>query len=364
MTDRPIKRFIDIEIKKDTPRVSSAGFGVVLCLTDSATLTIVDRVKSFSTPQAVNDFFGDGAEYDFALSFFGQDPFYSSPEKLLFGRFLSGDETMEEAISAIEIIDNSWAVIGVVEDLRTDAEMKLLSASIESRYKILIATTNDVNTLTSGDTTTLAYYLKNLNYKRTVLIYYADSSFYPCAAWAGLQTPKAIGSTNWAYKTFGGAGFGGIDIPASSLTKDQIDACYSVNCNVYTETLSADFVHPGITCGGRNADKDGEYIDIIRNVDFLQARTEESLMGLLLEKDIIPMTDGGITIVENRLKSSLDTYGVKTGILEEGTVKVSFPKKSEISQTDRDDRLLPNGVFTADLTGGINKVAIRGTVSI
>ena len=87
-------------------------------------------------------------------------------------------------------------------------------------------------------------------------------------------------------------------------------------------------------------------------------------MSLLLEKDILPMTNAGITMTDTRLKSLLDEYGVKQGILVEGSVETSFPKRSEIPTADRDDRLLPDGTFIAELQGGINKIVVRGTVFI
>ena len=64
------------------------------------------------------------------------------------------------------------------------------------------------------------------------------------------------------------------------------------------------------------------------------------------------------------MKSRLDEYGVKQGILVEGSVTTSFPKRSEVSQSDRDDRLLPDGTFIAELQGGMNKIVVRGTVFI
>ena len=84
----------------------------------------------------------------------------------------------------------------------------------------------------------------------------------------------------------------------------------------------------------------------------------------ILEKDIIPFTNAGITIVDTRLKSRLDEYGVKQNILVEGSIETSFPKRSEVSSSDRDDRLLPDGTFQAELQGGINKIVVRGTVFI
>jgi len=75
MTTRPIKRFIDVEIRKDTPRVSAAGFGIPLCITDSLLLSSTRRHRRFLSAASVDAFFGDGSEESLAAdAFFFQDP--------------------------------------------------------------------------------------------------------------------------------------------------------------------------------------------------------------------------------------------------------------------------------------------------
>lgn len=491
---RPITRFIDVEIRKDTPRVSEAGFNIALVITDSSLISTTTRVKSFTTAAAVSEFFGASSEeYLASDAFFFQDQFLpEQPDELVFGRFadaataallecgnspetdftvwklvtdgeftvdidggtvnvtaldfstvtslddvatvidtglgangscyyldgrfniysattgasstitvldtvavpagtdisgasyLDGDtevsptnpggsilsqgqaaETFSAAIAAIESVNDEWYAITGIKKYRDVSVTEDMADETESRRKMFLLTTNDVNVLTLGSTSTFSYYLKNNNYKRSATIYHNNATLYPDLSWLGQQLPKNLGSTNWAYKTFAGIAEGAqVDIPPVALTQAQIDAALDVNCNVYTSTLGSDFVFFGTMGGGRNADKEGEFIDIIRNIDFLQARTEEQLLSLLLEKDIIPMTNAGITIVDNRLKSALETYGVEQNILVSGTVETTFPKRSEISQSDRDDRLLPDGTFQAELQGGINTVIIRGIVYI
>ena len=491
---RPIKRFIDVEIRKDTPRVSAAGFGILMMITDSLLLSSTVRHKSFLSAAAVDAFFGDGTEESLAAdAFFFQDPFLENqPGEIQFGRFvddaiaaliecgsspetdfevwklisdgefgvtidgglidlaaldftavtslddvavvidtalgangdcyflinrfniisgttgaastitllstvaapagtdisgsdyLDGDvivgptnlggsilsqgqiaEDFATAITAIENVNGDWYAMGALKKYRDTTDAKDMADEIESRRKMFFIATNDVNTLVLNDTSTFMYYLKNLNYKRSAGEYHDNANLYPEVSLMGQQLPKPVGSTNWAYKTHAGIAEGAeVDIPAVVLSELQKDAALDVNCNVYTTVLAADFVYLGTMGGGKNVDKEGEFIDIIRNIDFLQARTEEGLMSLLLEKDIIPFTNAGITIVDTRLKSRLDEYGVKQGILVEGSIITTFPKRSEVSQSDRDDRLLPDGTFIAELQGGINKVVIRGTVFI
>jgi len=497
---RPITRFVDVEIRKDTPRVSAAGFGVLIVLTNSTTITTAQRVKRFLSLAGVNTVFADTTEEGkSADAFFQQDPFLSDqPDEILFGRyvddaiaaviecgdspetdvdtwkaisdgefgvtidgglvdvasldfssvtsrddvasvidtglgangncvyllnrfiinsgttgaastitlldtvavpagtdisgtgFLDGDvivsaenpggsrlsqgqvaETIEEAITAIEAVNNDWYALGTVKVLRdgytvgTEIVVDAIADSIESRRKMALIATNDANTLVLGSTSTVSAKTKAKNYKRTGFIYHDNSTLYPDMSWLGQQLPKPVGSTNWAYKELAGIAQGAaVEIPAVALTEAQLDAALDVNCNVYASTLGADFVFFGTFAGGKNIDKEGEFIDIIRNIDFLQARIEEGLLSLLLEKDIINMTNAGIGIVENRTINLLQQYGVDQGILIDGSVIVTYPKRSEISQSDRDDRKLPDGTFTAELTGGINTIILRGIVSI
>jgi len=493
---RPITRFVDVAVEKGTPSVSAAGFGVLMCITDSDLITSSRRARSFTTLASVTAFFGASTEEEkYADAFFNQDPqLENQPDELVFGRFvdasvaailecgdsplttiatwaavsdgeftididggtinvtaldftagpvtslddvatvidtglgangscyylggrfniysattgaastitlldtvaapagtdisgsgfLDGDiiasptntggsvlsqgqiaETFATALTAIEAVNTDWYAMGGLVQFRDLDVTEDMADEIESRRKMFFIATNDANTLVSGTTSTYMYYLKNANYGRSGGIYCDNTTLYPDASLMGQQLPKDIGSTNWSYKELAGIAEGAaVDIPATVLTQAQIDVALAFNCNVYTETLAADFVYFGTMGGGRNVDKEGEYIDIVRNIDFLQARVEEGLLSLLLEKDIIPYTNGGITIVDNRLKSRLDQYGVKQGILVEGSVVTYFPKRSETTQANRDDRLLPSGTFTAELSGGINTVVVRGTVSI
>lgn len=494
---RAIKRFIDVEIRKDTPRVSAVGFGIPLVLTNNVLLSIARRHRRFTTAASVQSFFGSASEeYKTADAYFYQAPFnVNQPEEIQFGRFVSEDskalleggsspltdldtwkavadgefkitidstvqnvsgldfssvtslddvasviqagldgednlatcyflinrfnfqskttgatstitlletvdtpvgtdisgtgfldadtaysvlnpggaylsqgqvlETVDTALAAIEDVNSDWYTLCIIKIFRDTNTIQDIADYIESKRKMFLSATNDANVLVLGSTATNCHYVKNANYKRTGFIYHNDSGLYPDLSWIGQQLPKAMGSTNWAYKTLAGIAEGAlVDIPALDLSEAQKDAALDVNCNVYTTTLGASFTYFGTMGGGKNVDKEGEYIDIVRNIDFLQSRVEEGLLSLLLERDIVPFTNAGINMVDTRLQSLLTEYGVIQGILIEGTIQTSFPKRSEVSSIDRDDRKLPDGIFTAELQGGINTVIVRGTVYV
>ena len=491
---RAIKRFIDVEVRKDTPRVSAAGFGIPNVVTDDSLITTSARIKKFTSASAVGDFFGtDSEEHKAADAYFFQDPFLEEqPEDLWFCRFADADtsaviecgqapendfevwklvadgefgvtidaglvdtaaldftsvtsmddvaaviaaglgangdcifvdgrfqvispttgaastitllqtvaapagtdisvaaymdgdvlatpalplgsvlsqgqvaETVAAAIAAIRNVDDDWYCLAAILKYRDTTEADEMADEIEPLRKMFYIATNDTNTLILGNDANFCAKTKTKNYARSGATYHDIAALYPDMSDLGQQLPKEIGSTNWAYKTRAGIAEGAlVDIPAVALTQDQIDAALDKNCNLYTSTLGSDFTYWGTMLGGKNIDKDGEYIDIIRNIDFLQTRIEEQQLSLHLEKDIIPFDNPGITTEENRLKSSLDTYGVKQGILVEGSVTTSFPKRSETTQEQRDDRTLPDGKFVGELKGAIDTVIIRGTVFI
>jgi len=494
MTLQSIKRVVDVEIRKDTPRVSAVGFGILLIITNNPLLSIARRHKRFTTAESVNNFFGSNSEEAKAANaYFFQDPFNSKqPEELHFGKFanidtsgflecgdspetdievwkaitdgefkitidatayniagldfssvtslvdiatvidtalgvngdcyflinrfnfnskttginstitlletvdtpagtdisginyLDGDiiqsvanpggsylsqgqvaEDFAIALAAIETANNDWYAMSAIKIFRDVSSSENMADEIENRRKVFLIATNDSNTTVLSNTSTFAYYLKNNNYRRTAVIYHDNADLYPDISWLGLQLPKDIGSTNWAYKILAGTLEGAsVNITSVNLTEDQKDAVEDVNANFYSALLNANIIYPATMGGGKNIEKDGEYIDIIRNIDFLQARVEEGLLSLLIEKEIIPFTNAGIAIVDNRLKLLLQQHGVDQNILIAETIETFFPTRSEVSQEDRDNRKLPNGTFQAELKGAINTVIVRGTVYI
>lgn len=265
-------------------------------------------------------------------------------------------ETVAEAVEAIENTDNEWYASSAISAFRDSDDAREMADEIESRRKMFFIETNDTNTLVEGSTSTYGYYIYNAEYDRSNAFYRTIETDHPIASELGLQLPKEMGSTNWAYKQLAGIAEGAAaNIDPDVLTEAQKNAAQGINVTLYTETFGTAFTYFGRTGSG-------EKISTIRNTDFLQARIEEDLLNLFLNTEIIPFSNAGISIADNQLKSSLDLWGVKQGILVEGSVVTSFPSREEVSSTDREAGLLPDGTFTAQLQGVIDTVIIRGTV--
>jgi hypothetical protein len=108
----------------------------------------------------------------------------------------------------------------------------------------------------------------------------------------------------------------------------------------------------------------GEFIDVIRGVDWLHARLQERIYSRLVNLDKIPFTDAGIAIIEAEVRAQLQT-GIDNGFLTANPAPtVTVPLAADVSANDKASRLLPDIEFTAYLAGAVHKVQIDGVVTL
>jgi hypothetical protein len=369
-------RYVDVVITKETALLSAAGFGVPILLTDNvATIDTTTRVKTYLSLAAVEEDFADTTdEYKAAKAYFNQQPENKrQPEKLLIGCWdRVGGEDIKDALEAIRNVNDDWYVMGITASLRTyESDLETLATEIEAMRKVLILGSNNADMLTLSDTTNLLYKLRNKDtsgYKRTMIVYHDDATLYPDWSIMGEFLPIEPGKSQMAYHILAGTSAGADFIGASNITEVQKDNLFANNGNTTVGVAGQVFFYPGIMVGGKNIDREGEWFDIVRSIDFLQARTEEGLLSLLLEKSEegskVPFTDAGIAMVKNRLSNLLAVYGVQQGILVDGSVNITVPKRADTTTEDRDDRILRDVDFTAELAGAIGKVIVRGKVRV
>ena len=115
---RQIKRFVDVEIRKDTPRVSAASFGIPMMISNSSVITTAQRVKRFTTLAGVGLLFATTSEeYLAADAYFNQDPFNENqPDELLIGRYVDAPSAaVLEAGEEPETDFEAWKLITDVE---------------------------------------------------------------------------------------------------------------------------------------------------------------------------------------------------------------------------------------------------------
>lgn len=199
---------------------------------------------------------------------------------------------------------------------------------------------NAITVDVSGLTTTTAV---------TITEEQAGEASFPEFAWMGGQLPKTPGSITWKFKTL-------IGITPDVLTSTAIGNVKGKNCNVYETIANISMAHEGVVSSG-------EFIDIIRGVDWIQARISERVFTLLANADKIPYTDPGVEMIKTEIQAVLE-QAVDNNVLVENTITITAPKVADVSPTDKANRFLPDIKFGATLAGAIHKVKIDGKLSV
>ena len=229
-----------------------------------------------------------------------------------------------------------------------DADLDAIADWTETQKKIFMFSSSDSDIITSA-TTDIISTLGALNYDRTVGVYYPTDLSYIEFAWMGETLPYDPGSQTWGLKTPSG-------VATYSLTSSQRGFVLGKNGNIYTTTGGVDITEEGKVVGG-------EWIDVIRGLDWLEARIQENVFQNLIEVRKLPYNDGGITTIKGTVQGTLK-LGEQNGVLIEDSSVTTAPLFSSISAVDKQARTLPDITFTAQIEGAIQKVTVRGTVTV
>lgn len=319
--------------------------------TVSVTTTSAARIRFYTSLTAVaDDFATTDPEYLAAQACFAQSP---SPTQVAIGAKWSGDSTWAEALNAIVAENNSW--YGLVITSRTQADVEAVALWAETVSKYFMTASADTGILSAASTTDVAYVLEAAAYDRSKAFYHpaADGTTtdpFPEAALFGVILPTTPGSVTWANKTLSG-------VAVTVLTTTQSTAAQDKNCETY-ETIGG----VNITRQGKSAS--GEFSDVMRFSDWVEARMEEQIFGKLVNLPKVPFTDAGIAVVTAEMRSVLN-QGIANGGIDpvQGYV-ISAPKAADISSNDKALRNLTGITFTAYLAGAIHKTTINGVVTL
>lgn len=255
-------------------------------------------------------------------------------------------------LTAINNADSTWYALIATD--RTQATVKSIADWVEARIKLFGTASSDptiINVAAGTDTTSIAAVLNQEGYVRTFVMYHQDADFdYPEAAWFGRVLPLEPGSETWKFKTLN-------TISYSKLTTTQNLNALNKKANTYTFEGGV-----GITENGTVAQ--GEYIDIVRGIDWLTARIQEFVFSVLVNNPKIPYTDAGITVIQSEVLRALQLAINNNFIATDPEPIVTVPKAADIPPADKANRILRNVRFTATVTGAIHAVFIRGTVSV
>ena len=258
-----------------------------------------------------------------------------------------------EAVNSCFAANSDW--YGLVISSTVTNDITTVAAATEPIKRLFIARTSDADNLDAFSTTSVSYLLKQSNYDRTALIYNSNTTDqFVDAAWLGRMLPTEPGSSNWSYKSL-------IGPVSDKLTSAETNFLFSNHVNTYETINGVPIIRQGYVASG-------EYIDIIRGIDWLRVRMQEAVYLLLINNAKIPFTDEGGAIIESAMRSVL-TIGANNGLIAQdangnGIFTVTAPLVANIPEINRIDRFFSDIKFTARLAGAINKVGIEGNLSV
>ena len=345
-----IRDIVDVQITRGTRTITRAGFGTLLVIVNETdgVATHGFRTKTYSNLTGVaEDFITSDFAYKAAAAYFAQTP---SPQFLKIGIFDDGvaeaDSDYSDAYAKIKAIDADF--YAVMSDTRDATESDALATTVAADEKLYGVASSDSDILNGASTTDIAYVLSNGTQERAFVLYSTDEAEAPEAAWFGKMLPTDPGSATWSFKNLA-------TISADNLTSAQAQEVFDKNANTYEAIAGQNITRYGTVATG-------EFIDVIRGIDWLTARMAEQIYFRLVNTQKVPYTRAGQAIIEADMKLVLET-AVTRGVITPDYV-IEMPAISSISEIDRAARYMPDIKFSATLQGAIHTLQIRGTVSV
>ena len=255
----------------------------------------------------------------------------------------TGDWAYDTALTAI--FNASPAFYSVSIDVDSAANIADVAAWVLANKRIYGASPQYTK---PADYTAVANALRTANSDRAFsLITRDDPEANGAAGWLGVILAKDPGKATTAYKSVAG-------LTTDAWTASNLTTLDTDNTNYYVETNAVPMTYPGKTHGG-------EWIDVTRDVDWLEARLAERLLALQVNNDKVPFTNAGISMIGNEVRGQL-AEAEAAGVIDAGWTVV-LPDVSEVSSANRTARNLTGVEFEARLAGAVHTVTVNGRIT-
>lgn len=241
------------------------------------------------------------------------------------------------------------AFYGVTLTTQGSAEVLAAANWIEANKKISVLTSQDSDLLTNSTTDT-ASDVKAANDFRTHVPYRRNgASFYGAALLGSVLALDPGTVTFWGRKLAGQT--------VDALTESQITNLKNKNAGWFSS-------YGGIAISRDGKAASGEFLDIIRDRDWLESRIQTDVYQVLTNSNKIPFTDKGagaiVAAVKGRLLNAVDV-----GVLADDPAPVvTAPLVSATLPADRAARRYKTIRFQARLAGAIFATDIVGTITV
>lgn len=354
-----IDQRVDVVVSLGTQPISTATFDSVAFVADDQTAGWpVAFTESYRVYSSLDEILTDGFAnttpvYKFAAKAFGGN---FRANKLYVSRYstsVGSPVTPLASIQATFAVDDTAYFVGC-ED-HTEATVVALAAYLESKYKMLVVSSQDAGILVAATGTDLGSVLQDAAYNHVITLYSdsADTNFNEGGI-VGAMAALEAGTSTLEDKTL-------VGVTAESFSSTEIASLESKNVGYYS-TIA------GVNSYFNSKVASGQFFDTIVFSDWLRARISESVYGLLKRASDkgskIRMDDVGFAQVRQAIFQPINTAIANGAISTEVQPIVRIPTREEIAENDRANRILPNVVVEVLYSNAVHKVLIRAFVSI
>lgn len=326
MTRLPYNRVVDVTLTRLDRFASTRGFGVPLILSTDATGAVdaTTRTKVYGSLEEVADDYADTTEpYKAAAAMFAQNP---RPRQVKIGFVDAGvlttptpSPTITAELDAVYAFDNEWYWITFTEEFRDLSLVDDIFAWVETKPKLCVVASNDVETQSPSDTTSVAARNKSL-WERSAVFYHPTATIYPDMALVARASRFDFDRPNNAYtmkfKRLNGipvmnVASAGVQGATGFVPAIGLQAASGHFANVYIQIGQLPMVVEGTMLNGR-------FIDEQHFSDWLIARTKENVLSTLANQPTkIPYTEAGMAIPQGAVAATLERARISGAIAED-----------------------------------------------
>lgn len=335
-----ITKIANSQISRSTARIQTASFNQGLFLAEADANLNNEDFYAVSDPDGVLAITGmttTSPAYLAAAAYFSGSV---RAETLIIGQNLAGDANHGASVARIKAAGASFYYVGA--ETRVFAEQETIStyagAQVMEYFPVSVLAADLVAANTSSAET--------VNSDRSMFFYETPAAItYNEMRAMGKFCAAKVGSWTAASQLLSGA----VD---TKLTDTQYDDALANRMNFFANFGGNVVLQDGQTSSG-------EWLDVIVNLDYVDARLEEAIALLKISRDKIGYDDDGIALEENAIRGVLGA-AVDLGIFTSYTL--TSKTAAQVGAQVRGTRRYTDFNWTAQLNGAIQYTSIEGNV--
>lgn len=363
-----VKNIINVNNVIENVPVATRTFGKGLILTTGDS-TSVDRVRTYASLKDVLEDFGSNTEvYSIASTYFANG-YYGEPEFLYVGIYDSVvDASLEVALVAIADTQKDF-YLWLPDTNFNDTQRESIATWVNAYDVAYLVGFNDVNadTIDSGITTDLASVLKASGSERSFVIYEtAGDEDYPYAGIAGMMSTVDFTTSKPAI-TF-------TNKTLSNVTGEDLNGAADLALKGKNVTYYTQVKNKGVSVTHNGVMSDGRSIDVLQTTDYMKEVVTNALLNEVINRGKIPYTQEGLDIIQSVLVRESNAFNsakiiggavdYQTGEYLSKGYKITMPTITEISATDKANRVLNGVTVRYLLAGAIETIDITNYIQL